>query len=338
MKVFLPFRTFIKIYISIFAFVLILLSGTFGYMLIENYNLLDSLYMTIVTLSTVGYREVQPLSENGKVFTIFLIVVNLSTFTYFITQLSAYFLDGEFAATYKLYKMKNAITELEGQIIICGFGRTGREAAKIFHHGQQEFVVIEKEESRKDDLTYDVDFILQDDATRDETLLQAGILKARALLTTLPDDADNLYVVLTARELNPKIKIISRASNDSSVRKLKTAGANNVIMPDKIGGAHMATLVLNPDIKEFVDLMATQGNEQFNISEIESQKTISLEDLNSWKTTGATILGVRTPEGGYFLNPSFKTVLNPGHRLIVMGSREQLNKLQELVMVPKIVG
>jgi voltage-gated potassium channel len=331
MKLFLPFRTFIKIYISIFAFALILLSGVIGYMLIEGYNVLDSLYMTIVTLSTVGYREVQPLSESGKVFTIFLILINLSTFTYFITQLSAYFLDGEFASTYKLYKMKDAINELEGHIIICGFGRTGMEAAKIFHNGNQQFVVVEKAETRRDDLSFDVPFILNDDATRDETLLQAGILKAKALLTTLPEDADNLYVVLTARELNPKIKIISRAGHDSSVRKLKTAGASNVIMPDKIGGAHMATLVLNPDIKEFVDLMATQGNEQFNISEIETSKTISLEDLDSWKSTGATILGVRTTEGGYFLNPTLKTVLNPGNRLMVMGSREQLNKLQELV-------
>ncbi len=331
MKVFLPFRTFIKIYISIFAFVLILLSGVVGYMIIEGYNLLDSLYMTVVTLSTVGYREVQPLSEPGKVFTIFLIVVNLSTFTYFITQLSAYFLDGEFAATYKLYTMKNSIAELDGHILICGFGRNGQEAAKILHNSQTDFVVIESDQTKRDNVPFEVNFFLADDATRDETLMEAGIMKAKALLTTLPEDADNLYVVLTARELNPKLKIISRASNDSSVRKLKTAGASNVIMPDKIGGAHMATLVLNPDIKEFVDLMATQGNEHFTISEIESAKSVSLEDLNCWKVTGATILGVKTPEGGYFLNPSVKTELSKGHRLIVMGSREQLNKLQKLV-------
>ena len=266
MNFFLPFRTFIKIYISIFAFILILVSGTLGYMLIEHYSLLDSLYMTVVTLSTVGYREVQPLTENGKVFTIFLIVVNLSTFTYFITQLSSYFLDGEFSDAYKFYNMKNSISELEGHIIICGFGRNGREAAKIFSNSNRNFVVVEKTESRKDDLPFEVKFYLADDATRDETLLQAGIEKASALITTLPTDADNLYVVLTARELNSKIKIISRASNDSSVKKLKTAGANNVIMPDKIGGAHMATLVLSPDVKEFVDLMATQSNAHFNIA------------------------------------------------------------------------
>ncbi len=300
-------------------------------MVIEHYNVLDSVYMTVVTLSTVGYREVNPLSENGKVFTIFLIVINLSTFTYFITQLSAYFLDGEFASTYKIYKMKNSISELDGHVIICGFGRNGQEAARIFYQSKRDFVIIEKTESRKDDLPFKVKFIIENDATRDETLIEAGIQKASALVTTLPEDADNLYVVLTARELNPNIKIISRASNDSSVRKLKTAGANNVIMPDKIGGAHMATLVLSPDVKEFVDLMTTQSSEHFNIAEIEATKTITLEELNCWKTTGATILGLKTSEDDYSMNPVSKTVMHPGNRLIVMGSKEQLNKVRELV-------
>ncbi len=331
MQFFLPVRPFLKIYFSLAFFFFITLVGTIGFMLIENYTLVEAIYMTVITLSTVGFTEVHPMSDAGRIFTSILIVANIGTFTYFITQLSNYFLDGEFTRTYKSYKMKNAISELEGHIIICGFGRNGHEAAKIFHSNQKDFVVIEKTESRKDDLPFTVKYILEDDATRDETLLQAGIMKAGALLTTLPEDADNLYVVLTARELNPKLKIISRASNDSSVRKLKTAGASNVIMPDKIGGAHMATLVLNPDIKEFVDLMATQGNSHFNISEIEITKTVSLEELDCWKQTGATVLGLKTSEGEYSLNPVSKTVVRPGNRLIVMGSKDQLNKVQDLV-------
>ncbi len=287
--------------------------------------------MTVITLATVGFTEVHPLSNAGRIFTTILILANIGTFTYFITMLSAYFLDGEFAATYKLYKMKNSINELNGHVILCGFGRNGREAAKIFHQNRKDFVVIEKLESRKDDLSFAVDFILESDATRDETLLEAGIMKASALVTTLPEDADNLYVVLTARELNPNLKIISRASNDSSVKKLKTAGASNVIMPDKIGGAHMATLVLSPDVKEFVDIMATQNSEQFTIAEIVSGTTISLAELNCWKNTGATILGIKKTDGEYALNPLPNTILQPGNRLIVMGAKEQLNKVQELV-------
>ncbi len=331
MKLFLPIRYFFKIYVSLAAFAFVLITGTAGYMLIEHYTFIEALYMTVITISTVGFTEVHTLSEAGRIFTTIIILANIGIFTYFITQLSNYFLDGEFTETYKLYNMKKSIGELEGHILICGFGRNGREAAKILHKSGQEFVIIEKIESRKDDLPFNVKFILQDDATRDETLLEAGIMKASALLTTLPDDADNLYVVLTARELNPNLKIISRASNDSSVKKLKTAGASNVVMPDKIGGAHMANLVVSPDVKEFIDLMGTQGNEQFNIAEITSNITTSLEELDCWKATGATVLGIKTSHGDYSLNPSGKTVVRPGNRLIVMGAKEQLEKLKQLM-------
>lgn len=302
-----------------------------GYMYFEDYTALEALYMTVITISTVGFTEVRPLDAPGRWFTIGLIVVNLAVFTYFLSQLSSYFLDGEFTKVYKLYKMKKSINELRGHVIICGFGRNGREAAKMFHNNHKEFVAIEKKATRRDDLPYPVDYYFEDDATRDETLLEAGIKNASALLTTLPDDADNVFVVLTARELNPKIKIISRASHDSSVRKLKTAGANNVIMPDKIGGAHMATLVLSPDVEEFVDLMATQNSDRFSIGEVESAKTISLDELNCWKNTGATILGIKAAEGEYALNPVSKTVVRPGNRVIVMGSKEQLQKVKEML-------
>lgn len=298
---------------------------------IEDYTPIESLYMTVITLSTVGFTEVKPLTDAGRVFTIFLITVNLAVATFFIAQLSSYVFEGEFSRTYKLFKMKNSIKELKGHIIICGFGRNGREAAGIFHNSRHNFVVIEKKVSRRDDLPFEIDYYLEDDATRDETLMEAGIENASALISTLPDDADNVFVVLTARELNPKLKIISRASNDSSVKKLKTAGANNVIMPDKIGGAHMATLITSPDVKEFVDLMATQNNEHFSIEEIESVITISLDELNCWKHTGATLLGLKTSEGEFHLNPVPKTVVRPGNRVIVMGSKQQLTKVQQLL-------
>lgn len=332
MQVYLPFRHFKKVYISILVFLLILFSGIIGYMLIEHYTFLEALYMTVVTLSTVGYAEVKPLDNPGRIFTIALILVNIGTFTYFITLLSSYFLDGEFIRTYKLYNMKNSINELEGHIIICGFGRNGREAAKIFHNSKKRFVVIEKAPIRKEGLSFEVPYILQDDATRDEVLIEAGINKAEALITTLTADADNLFVVLTSRELNPKIKIISRASNDSTVKKLMTAGANNVIMPDKIGGAHMATLVLSPDVEEFVDLMATQSGGQFEIVEVLSARSITLEELNCWYETGATILGMKNTTGEYMLNPVAKTLIQPGNRIIAMGSKEQLTKLKRLLV------
>lgn len=322
---------FSKLYISVAIFSAIILSGTAGYMIIEHYTLLEAVYMTIITLSTVGYGEVRHLSDAGRVFTIFLILANLGTFAYIIGQLSSYFIDGEFLRTYKLYKMKNSIKDLKNHIIICGFGRNGHEAAHIFSDRKKDFVVIEKTSPRFDGLPYAVPFRIVDDATRDETLIEAGIENASALITTLPDDAANLYVVLTARELNPKIKIISRAVNDTAVKKLKSAGADNVIMPDKIGGAHMAALVLSPDVKEFIDLMVTQNSGNFDIIEIINHKTISMEELDCWRKTGATVLGIKTTTSGYVLNPSPKTILQPGNRLITMGSKDQFIKLNELL-------
>lgn len=329
----MPFvdRPFYKIYLSLVVFALVILSGTLGYMLIEGYGLMDAVFMTVITIATVGYSEVKPLSDNGRLFTIFLILANIGTFTYFLTQTSAYILDGEFIRNFKLYNMKKSINELSGHVILCGFGRNGQEAARIFQNADREFVVIEKTAGLREESDVPSIYYLEGDATRDEILLHAGISKAAALITTLPTDSDNLFVVLTARELNPNIKIISRASTDSSVRKLKTAGANNVIMPDKIGGAHMATLVLTPDVKEFLDVMATQRNEHFSIEEILSSKTISLEELNCWKNTGATVLGIKTSEGEYSLNPVPHTVVRPGNRVIAMGSLEQLKKATELL-------
>ncbi len=325
MKLFLPYSIFRKVYITLVVFVLILLSGTLGYMFIEHYSYIDALYMTVITLSTVGFTEVKPLDDAGKVFSIVLIIINLGAFTYFVTWITGYFLSGEFASIYKLYKMKNSIQQLEGHIIICGFGRNGREAAKIIYQNKKDFVAVEKSPVRKEDLSFPVEFLVEDDATRDEALLEAGIKTASALITCLSEDADNLFVVLTARELNPNIKIISRASNDSTVRKLRSAGANNVIMPDKIGGAHMATLVLSPDVKEFIDLMATQSGEHFEITEVVASRDVTLETLNCWMETGATVLGIKT-HGDYILNPPPKTAVKPGNRLIMMGSRTQLEK------------
>lgn len=331
MQSYLPVRYFFKIYISLAAFFLVLLIGTIGYMLIEQFTFIEAVYMTVITLSTVGFAEVHPLDDDGRLFTIFLILANVGVFTYFITQLSNYFMDGEFMQTYKQYKMNNAINLLQNHVILCGFGRSGKEAAKIFHNNHKKFVVVETHEQHKNEVNFDVPFYVQKDATHDDTLLEAGIKNAAALVTTLPQDADNLFVVLTARALNPNIKIISRAAHFTSVQKLKTAGANHVIMPDKIGGAHMAAVAINPDVREFVELMATQHSEQWNISEIPCNKVMTMAELNCWQNTGATVLGIKTLKGELYVNPTKTTTLQQGSFLIVMGSDEQLEELKKLI-------
>lgn len=323
-------RYFSGLILPLGLFFILLLTGTVGYMLIEKYSFFDALYMTVITVGTVGYMEVHPLSMAGRVFTVCIILVNIGAFTFFVTYLTRYLLDGEFIRTYKQMKMDNAIQQLRNHVIVCGFGRNGTECAQVLHHNNIPFVVVEEKNELPDDLPFKVDYFMKGDATKDETLHEAGIEHARAIIATMPIDADNLFMVLTARQLNPNITIISRASQDSSVGKLKIAGANNVIMPDKIGGAQMATLVLNPDVQEMIALMASKNNKQFQLVEMVATKNTSLNDLNLWVRTGSTLLAVKNANE-YILNPGPSFVIHGGERLILMGSEEQLEQAKRLL-------
>jgi voltage-gated potassium channel len=324
-------RLFSRLILPIGMLVLTILFGTIGYMTIESFSFLEALYMTVITISTVGFTEVRPLSEGGRIFTIFLILVNLGLFTYFVTLLTRFFSDGEFTKLYKQIKMENSIQQLQQHVIICGFGRNGKESAQILFNNKIPFVVLEEKNEKETDLEFDVPYFMKGDATKDEVLLEAGINNARALITTLPVDADNLFVVLTAKQLNPNLKVISRASQDSSVKKLKIAGADNVIMPDKIGGAHMATLVILPDVVEMLSILSTQSTDQFRVAEIQSNKNITLGELDMWSKTNCTILGIKNPGNHYTINPDASYRINPGERLIVMGNDEQIENAKKLL-------
>ncbi|MBK9531766.1 MAG: NAD-binding protein [Chitinophagaceae bacterium] len=324
-------RSFSRLILPIVMLVITILFGTAGYIVIENFSFLEALYMTVITISTVGFTEVRVLSENGRIFTIFLILVNLGLFTYFVTLLTRFFSDGEFSKLYKQIKMENSIKHLQQHVIICGFGRNGKESAQILFNNKIPFVVLEEKNELETDLDFTVTHFMKGDATKDEMLLEAGIKNARALIATLPVDADNLFVVLTAKQLNPQLKVISRASEDSSVKKLKIAGADNVIMPDKIGGAHMATLVLLPDVVEMLSIMGTQNNDQFRVAVIQGNKNITLGELDMWSKTNCTILGIKNHGNNYTINPGASYQINPGERLIVMGSDEQIDKAKKLL-------
>jgi voltage-gated potassium channel len=308
---------------------LLLAFGILGFMFIEQYDLVEALYMTIITIGSVGYEVVHPLSRTGMLFTSLLIIFNLAVFTFFIAMLTRYFADGEFKRQYKIFKMENSIEKLNNHVIICGLGRNGLEAAQVLHDNDIPFVVLEVKEV-EETLPFELKYFLIGDARNDEILKKAGIERARALVTTLPIDADNLYVVLSARQENPRIKIISRASQNSSVKKLKIAGATNVIMPDRIGGAHMATLVMHPDIIEMISLMTTRSNDSFRVEELIVTVNSSLKDLNLWQNTGCTVLSIKNNKD-YILNPSPEYHLNPGERIIVMGSQAQIEKVKALI-------
>ncbi len=316
----------------------VLLFGTIGYWILEGYTLFNAFYMTIITVATVGYGEVQPLTVTGKVFTVCLIIISFGTFAYAVSAITKFVLDGEFNQLYKNRKLNAAIEKLSDHVIICGYGRNGRQAAQVLKRHNRRFVVVESNSQITESITHKFsELVVTGDSTKDEILIKAGIHKASAIITTLPMDADNLFIVLTARNLNPKITIISRASEDNSDTKLKIAGANNVIMPDRVGGAHMASLVMKPDVMEFIDFITAEGGDNISLEEIaydsvsEELKQKTLKDLEIRNKSGANIIGFKTATGEYLVNPSADTKIIPNSKIFVLGTPDQIRKLKDIL-------
>ncbi|WOC40607.1 potassium channel protein [Polaribacter sp. HL-MS24] len=314
----------------------IILSGVVGYMLLSNYSFVDALYMTVITITTVGFGEVKPFTPEEKIFTIILILTSISVFGYAVSTFSEYLVSGKLFEHFKHRKVEKQINNLKGHTIVCGFGRNGKQAILKLTNYNKQIVVVEKDKEVMAFLEKEGILHIEGDATLDETLLRAGILNASNLITALPSDADNLFVVLTAKQLNGACIVISRASNESSYAKLKIAGASNVIMPDKLGGDHMASLVVTPDVIEFVDRLTIEGKNTANLEEIAVDdlpkiyvnKTIL--DLDLRRETGCTVIGFRNPDKDYIINPEAGIKLISGSSLIVLGRPEQIIKLREL--------
>ena len=331
-----------KSYYRFYAPLLILLSvwvlGTIGYVIIDDYSWFDAFYMTIITVATVGYGEVAPLSQSGKLFTAFLIITSFGTFAYAVSSITKFVIDGEFNEFFKNRKLNATIDKISDHVIICGYGRNGRQAAQVLKKHNKRFVVIENSATLTSTLNHKFsELVITGDSTQDEVLIKAGILRARAIITTLPVDADNLFIVLSARNLNKNLTIISRASEDNSDTKLKIAGANNVIMPDKVGGAHMASLVMKPDVMEFIDHITAEGGDNISLEEISFEripdelKNKTLKDLEIRNRSGANIIGYKTAKGEYIINPSADTLVIPDSKLFVLGTAEQIAALKQIL-------
>ena len=331
-----------KSYYRFYAPLLILLSvwviGTIGYIIIDDYSLFDAFYMTVITVATVGYGEVAPLSHAGKLFTAFLIITSFGTFAYAVSSITKFVIDGEFNEFFKNRKLNATIDKISDHVIICGYGRNGRQAAQVLKKHNKRFVVIESSATLTTTLNHKFsELVITGDGTQDEILIKAGILRAKAIITTLPVDADNLFIVLSARNLNKNLTIISRASEDNSDTKLKIAGANNVIMPDKVGGAHMASLVMKPDVVEFIDHITAEGAGNISLEEISFEhipdelKNKTLKDLEIRNRSGANIIGYKTAQGEYIINPNADTRIIAGSKLFVLGTPEQIGALQQIL-------
>jgi len=316
--------------------------GVIGYMILEGYSFIDALYMTIITISTVGFREVRTLSGSGKIFTTLLIIFSFGIFVFAISNLTRYLLEGIFKNTFLLKRIKKKIKKLENHIILCGYGRNGRQSAKELSDHGRDFVIIENNPLHLETLEDKQNLlVIEGDATQEETLLEAGLERAEALITTLPNDADNLLIVITARQFNPGMTIISRASDERAEKKLKRAGATNVIMSDKIGGQRMAKLVVQPDVVEFLEKIMLQSSFDVNLEDISCEEMCdlfdhkSIRDLGIRNKSGANIIGMKK-NGDYLFNPDPDVLLDKSDKLFVLGKPDQITLMKKLLQQGEI--
>jgi voltage-gated potassium channel len=328
-----------KLIVAISLLFFMLFVGVVGFKLSMSLSWVDALYMTVITITTVGYREISEPSQEAKLFIVFFILISVIVVGYAFSAITEYLLSSNSLAKIRMKRKLKYLKSMENHIIVCGYGRNGKQAAHRLQNYNRELIIIEKNQQVIDDALLDGEHFYRGNANEDEVLINVGIERASTLITALPEDADNLFVVLSARQLNKNLKIISRASEESSYQKLKLAGADNVILPDKIGGQHMASLVVSPDLIEFWDNLSYGGSEGVNLEQIsfeqmfDGQRNCTIIDLNLRKKTGCTIIGYKAPDGNYTVNPDPKLQLLPGSKIIVVGNAQQIAKLQKVYRI-----
>jgi voltage-gated potassium channel len=323
---------------GIFALIVVFLLGTLWYHLIEGWSWLDSAYMTISTLATVGFGEINPLGERGRLFTMVLIIMGVITIGYIVNRLTEALIQGYFQEGLKQRQEKRVIDRLSEHYIICGLGRTGRQVAIEFHAENIPFVVIDTDPlqvNRAKELNY---IVVQGDATLDKSLQMAGIERAICIVAALTSDAENLYTVLSAKTLNPKIRAIARASTEEAVQKLQRAGADAVVSPYITGGRRLAAAALRPQVMDFVDGILTGTDRSFYMEEfLIDPRTcpcvgLSLSQAHLRYRSGALVLAIRRADGTLIGGPTGDTELMAGDLLICMGTAEQLRSLTQILI------
>ncbi|GJQ60671.1 MAG: potassium transporter TrkA [Candidatus Scalindua sp.] len=314
------------------AFVLVV--GTSGYTIIEEWKIFDSLYMTIITLSTVGFHEIAPLSAQGKAFTMGLIFLGLGVVGYAINTGVRVIFEGEIKAVFGRRKLKKTLDSLKDHYIVCGYGRMGKVICNEFKAKRVPFVVVEKEYQVEHDTVEDF-IIAYGDATKDEHLKRVGIERAKGLISVLDSDAQNLYVVLSAKGLKEELFIVARASEEGTERKLIRAGANKVVSPYYIGGLRIAHTILKPTVVDFLELTAKTGNMEIQIEEVLVEEGSlladkSIKDADARAKNGVIIVALKKKGGKILFNPIDHTRIEVGDKVAVIGEPEHFNQLEKL--------
>ena len=331
---------FVRFSIAFLLLSILVVGGTLGYVWLEGWPLGDSLYMTMITITTVGFGEVRPLSPEGRQFTILLLIFSIATVGYSVTTLIGFVFEGQIFLAMRGRRMERAISKLKDHHIICGCSAIGREVAFELRRAGAPFVIVDLNPGQSELSQDESVLFLEGNAENDEVLRAAGIERAKGLVAALRDDVDNVFVVLTARQMNPKLTIVAQAAEEQTTGKLMKAGADRVISPYQIAGRRMASVMLHPSIVDFLDVVMDKGEVSMRLEEVTVESGSSLvgkhlREANIGQRTGAIVVGITGPDGRTRMSPSAAATLSAvtlreGDLLIALGSEEQLRRLQEI--------
>lgn len=322
--------------ISILLFSALIFLGCMGYMAIEGWPFMDSLYMTIITLATVGYSEVNEVSDQGRVFTLVLILLGGGFFLYLMSDIIKFLVEGRIRLVLGRYKLDNQIKKLKNHYIVCGYGRIGRLLTRDLVQKYVNVVVLEKDENCIEIMNDDGILYLLGEAANEDLLIRAGIERAKGIIAVTATDAQNVFLILMARQLNPDIFVVARASQDSSKKTLKAAGADKVISPYDIGARRMAHAILRPTVIKFLEMAFSDGDSDIQIEEILVKPGsrlvgVALKDSGIRTDMDLIIIAIRTKDNQMLFNPKADTIFEPGDTLVTMGGAKSFSLLESIL-------